>query len=93
MPNKFVGVRLDPAELAALRKVPGENDSARVRALIHNQAIATGLIDQMVVALGPKLEAIAARMIEADKNHARKLGEALEKPLSEILNRLRTGRG
>lgn len=108
MATKQIGIRLSMAELASLRRLPGESDSARVRALIHNHAISTGLAEEISAAVvtalhdknsGPMtLEAIKAALarfadeiINADKIHTRKLAEAINEPLTEILARLRNG--
>lgn len=64
-----VTVRLDPDELAVLRRVPAESDAARLRALIHQDGLADALAArvarQVSEALARSDAAVVARIDEA----------------------------
>ena len=59
----MISVRLNRDELNALRRAPGENDSARVRTLIHAQAL-----HELVVLDGNKTRGLITKLSTQIKN-------------------------
>lgn len=94
MASKQIGIRLNPDELVALRRVPGDNDSVRIKTLIRNQGIASGLATEIsktvVASLTAMLGETEVRLCtKIDDVHPapviRKLAEQLNPILSELL--------
>jgi len=94
MSVKQIGVRLSAVEFAALRRIPGDTDSDRVRALIHNQSISAGLATQIAMAVTSVVEAklnqveLALASKISDVHPApivRRLAEQLNPILSELV--------
>lgn len=94
--QKTIAVRLDPAELTVLRQQPGDTDSERVRALLHNRGISAGLdvaqkaeLMKLGDTLSKKIESAVQQITESDKRNLLKLVDALNPPVSEILTHTR----
>jgi len=66
--QKMVTVRLDAEEIAALRKLPGDNDAMRLRSLIHAGGATDRLTQTIAATVIEKLaggEAETQRLIKA----------------------------
>jgi len=100
MEAKQIGIRVTQAELTALRRVPGTNDSARVRALIQNQGISDGLAHkiaevirqqniQLLVEINKQLLASEQRIVDSNKAQISRLVIEMNKPFMQILDHIR----
>jgi hypothetical protein len=84
--STMISVRLDDDELVALRKNPGANDAARVRALVQSAAISDAIADRVAALLGEKLDQIASATSAHDEKlrnltlHVVKLRDAITPP-------------
>jgi len=94
---KIIAVRLDQAELTALRRVPGAGDSERVRNLIMNSGIADSTADKiagavrqentrLLVGIDKHLSAGEGRVIAANKLLIGRLVDEMNKPFTQILD-------
>jgi len=100
MEAKQIGIRVTPSELVALRRVPGNNDSARIRALIQNQGISDGLVHniaevirqenaQLLAGVDKQLSASEQRVIDSNKAQISRLVSEMNKPFMQILDHIR----
>lgn len=87
MGSKQIGIRLNHEELQALRRIPGESDSARVRSLIHNQGITSGFATEITAAL---MAAVSEKLDQTESRLSMKINgvqvEPLFRKLVELLN-------
>lgn len=84
--GKVVSVRLDDAELAQLRKLPGDGDAGRLRTLLH----ATGATDGLALKIAEAVQQRLSLDIQATQGLVRAVGPILEqmyKKLSEQIQR------
>jgi hypothetical protein len=79
--TRTVTVRLDDLELMELRKLPGENDAARLRTLLHAKGAQSGFAAE-VAATVRQAVTVAVAM---DGDRTRKVLLELAKQLNQIL--------
>lgn len=78
--GKVVSVRLDDAELAQLRKLPGDGDAGRLRTLLH----ATGATD----GLAARIAEITQQGLSPDFQETQRLVKAIGPILQDVYKKL-----
>ncbi|MGH8398114.1 MAG: hypothetical protein ACRETA_07690 [Gammaproteobacteria bacterium] len=85
---RLITVRLDDVELAALRKLPGENDAARLRTLLHANGATDGLAAKIADEVSEKLKAD----VEETQRLIRALGPLLDQMYRRLIDHINTRR-
>lgn len=90
--KKTITVRLAAAELAALKKLPGGSDAARLRMLIHATGATDGLSAKIGAEVSKKLAVLLVRSLAEsesrnDQNFRRAL-DAFAAQLSPFLSKI-----
>lgn len=71
-----VAVTLTDDELALLRRIPADSDAARLRALLHKEAVGEAIADAVVSRLQSRFNALLAGQRAINRDAVRDVAEA-----------------
>jgi hypothetical protein len=87
MARRLIGVRLTADELTALRRIPGESDSARLRALLHRETVAQSIAEAVATKVKPLIQAEGAETRKLVNTTGLAAGEGFRR-LRDLIHKL-----